>query len=154
MAGPLAEARALGKPLRTLGAKSDHDSALRLARWAEDQSLMLQSYGPVKPLSGQEMLNSLRRQTRAIVGRPLIWRMITILARTLEHEPVLDGTLVHELIGQLCPQNELRCMRVVPGCTSGGAHRAAGGEFDPEGHERWPRRRGPVADKGYVSMCV
>jgi hypothetical protein len=123
LAGPLAEARALGKPLRSLGAKSDLDTALRLTRRAEDLSSMMQSYGPVKPLSGQEMLNSLRRQTRAIVGRPLIWRMITILAQTLEREPVLNGTRVHELIGLVGPQDELRGLRMVQGCTGWGARR-------------------------------
>jgi hypothetical protein len=141
LAGPLAEAKALGKPLRSLRAKSDLDSALRLARRAEDLSWMLQSYGPVKPLSGQDMLNSLRRQTRAIVGRPLIWRMITILAQTLEREPVLNGTRVHELIGLVGPQDELRGLRMVQGCT-GRSARSQETSSIPEGMNGGLQREG------------
>jgi hypothetical protein len=60
LAVPLAEARALGKPLRSLGSRSDLDHALQLGRRLEDLSLMLQFNGPVKRIIGHEILASLR----------------------------------------------------------------------------------------------
>jgi hypothetical protein len=107
LAGPLAEAKALGKPLRALGAKSDLDNALRLGRRLEDLSCMLQLYGPVKRVAGHEILTSLRKETRATLGRPAIWRIVLTLARALQQDHVLDATRIHELIGETASHAEL-----------------------------------------------
>ncbi len=107
LAGPLAEARALGKPLRSLGSRSDLERALLLGRRLEDLSFMMQFYGPVKRVIGHEILASLRKETRATLGRPGIWRTVTTLARALERERVLDATRIHELIGEAASHAEL-----------------------------------------------
>lgn len=108
LAGPLAEAKALGKPLRAIGARSDLDKALRAANRIDGLAEGLSEYADLGEVSpGDEILRQLRRETRAFVGRPGIWRMIVDLAMALERERQIDATRLHQILARSGPQNEL-----------------------------------------------
>lgn len=91
LAGPLAEAKLLKKPLRSLGARSDLQTAERLNRKLEDLYDGLSYYAGLPAWSDREgHLNRLRRQTRALISRPDMWRMIELVAGDLARRRFSD----------------------------------------------------------------
>jgi hypothetical protein len=98
LAGPLAEAKLLGTPLRCLGARQDLETCVALlaalpdrievgpedAEWAAD---------PIGVLGER-----LRRQTRRLIGRPPVWRAIEVLADELLVCGRLEGDEVMQTV--------------------------------------------------------
>lgn len=95
LAGPLAEAKALGKPLRALGARSDLDLCREHAEQLRYFHAYLTSYAPLLRFESAELLNRERRQVRRWVGRRHIWANIRNLADCLTCDGSLDW-------GQIC----------------------------------------------------
>jgi hypothetical protein len=56
LAGPLAEAKALGKPLRSLGSRSDLDKCIRLANRLECLNTFVSEFVEIDELKGVELL--------------------------------------------------------------------------------------------------
>lgn len=96
LAGPLAEARHLGKPLRSLGARSDFErvQALpqRFEQWCSDLNLDAPS------LNADAFFKHVCRRTRRLLGRPKIWRAVTVLAADLLAWERLPGDEVAETV--------------------------------------------------------
>lgn len=83
LAGPLAEAKLLGKPLRSLGARSDLEEAQRLFERLQVIHAELSRYTCLPTEIPDAMRDGFRRETRRLVARPRIWRMIGVLAQEL-----------------------------------------------------------------------
>lgn len=97
LAGPLAEARVLGTPMRSLGATSDFRAAFQLAQrlrclW-EDFGAWHGAPAPV-PL---DLLNQERKRVRRWLGRPDRWSLVTACARALERHGQLDRPAIWAL---------------------------------------------------------
>lgn len=92
LAGPLAEAKLLKTPLRSLGARSDLQTAEQLSRKLEDLYDGLSCYAvlPFWP-DRKGYLNHLRRQTRALISRPDMWLMIERVAEDLRRHRFAEG---------------------------------------------------------------
>jgi len=108
LAGPLSEAKAMGKPLRSLGAQSDLEKALRTACRIENLAEGLSEYADLgEPPRGEKVLEQLRRETRALIGCRSVWRMISAVAIALESERKIDATRLHQILARSGPQHEL-----------------------------------------------
>ncbi len=83
LAGPLAEAKLLNKPLRSLGARSDLIRAQRLFERLQAIHAGLTMYASLPMAIPETRRDVFRRETRQLVARPRIWRMITALAQEL-----------------------------------------------------------------------
>lgn len=81
LAGPLAEARLLGKPMRTLGSIGDLESVHQLMRWPETQGGG-QPHGAVRP-EAKLFFEAEIRRTRRILNRPPVWHAVTVIAGDL-----------------------------------------------------------------------
>ncbi len=100
LAGPVAEARALGTPLRSLCAEHDFKSAFRLA----NRLLVLwEAFGvwqaaprPV-PL---DLLNEQRRWVARWLARPRSWSLVACYARALERHRHLNADQIWSLYEQ------------------------------------------------------
>ena len=91
LAGPLAEAKLLRTPLRSLGSRSDLESTLEILHFLEDVRGRLSNFTEIGSDYSRNFNERLRRQTRRLIGVPKIWRAICLLA---------DDLLVwHELEG-------------------------------------------------------
>lgn len=96
LAGPLAEARHLGKPLRSLGARSDfeqvHALPQRFEQWRSDLNL------DAPLLNDDVFFKHVCRRTRRLLGRPKIWRAVGVLAADLLAWGRLPGDEVAETV--------------------------------------------------------
>lgn len=96
LAGSLAEARHAGKPLRSLGARSDLDLVRslpqRFERWCSELNL------DVPSLNDDAFFKHVCRRTRRLLGRPKIWRAVTVLAADLLAWERLPGDEVAETV--------------------------------------------------------
>jgi hypothetical protein len=93
LAGPLAEARLLGTPLRSHSCESDLQSAMRLCTLLEDYRRHLAgTRGLLVPREPPgDLASRLRRQTRHVLGFPPTWRAVKALAEDLEVWSRLTG---------------------------------------------------------------
>ena len=98
LAGPLAEAKLLNKPLRSLGARSDLVRAQRLFVRLQAIHAGLTRYASLPIAIPETRRDVFRRETRRLVARPRIWRMITALAQELIQR---DSVTADELTGIL-----------------------------------------------------
>lgn len=93
LAGPLAEARLLGTPLRSHSCESDLQSAMRLCALLEDYRKHLAATRgllvPGEPPG--DLASRLRRRTRHVLGYPPTWRAVKALADDLEVWSRLTG---------------------------------------------------------------
>lgn len=101
IAGPLAEAKALGKSLRDLGARSDLITCQRIRRRLERLRHHLYVQGLPGRWSSSAMLNAERESVRRWLARPKVWRQVRAVAERLAEETVLDAEDVHYAIGQV-----------------------------------------------------
>lgn len=87
LAGPLAEAKLLRKPLRTLGAIGDLEAVLGLVRLPDEPR------GSVSPNANTFFRREIRR-TRQILNQPAVWRAVTTIAHDLVTRGSLNGDAV------------------------------------------------------------
>ena len=99
LAGPLAEAKALGKPLRTPGAILDFRDCIRVANQLNRFSRTYSRLYPLLFMPGYHVMNQARASTRRWVAQPKIWRMIVTIARHLSERGKLFGPDLCYLIG-------------------------------------------------------
>jgi hypothetical protein len=96
LAGPMAEARHAGKPLRSLGARSDLDLVRslppRFELWCSKLNLDAPS------LNDDAFFKYVCRRTRQLLGRQKIWRAVTVLAADLLAWERLPGDEVAETV--------------------------------------------------------
>lgn len=93
LAGPIAEAKLLGMPLRAHCCESDLDKCHRLCVAADEVRRYLagKQAAPVALEAPEAMANRLRRRTLATLAHPNIWRAVTALARDLDGWGQLSG---------------------------------------------------------------
>lgn len=117
LAGPLAEAKLLNKPLRTLGASLDlsrcqsiaHSMTVRHRKLQEVIEITTPDNSKLPPLNMLELIDEQRRYVRRWIGQPRVWGMLTLIAKRLvEREKlkecdVLDAALAEDggLSGQM-----------------------------------------------------
>jgi len=98
LAGPLAEAKILAKPLRSLGAKSDLDKVMLIYDVLENIRENLSQYADISDNYRQNFSAKLRLQTRRILNKPSVWRAIGDLAHDLIHWHSLQGNDIAETV--------------------------------------------------------
>lgn len=100
LAGPLAEAKVTGMPMRSLGAKLDLNECRRLA----DRLLTLwSSYAAYQGFARPDpwaMMNRERQRVRAWIGRPRVWSMISAYAEALSEAEELDRPAILRILNQ------------------------------------------------------
>lgn len=99
LAGPLAEAKILGKPLRALGSQSDLDSCIyqveRLARLGS----FMGEYIEVTPPNPEQIFEAEKRRTRRWLARPEVWTAVSLVSYVLFHKGKLSGPVLNNVIG-------------------------------------------------------
>lgn len=100
LAGPLAEAKALGQPLRSLGAYSDLEKCRYLARRLDILREYLCGLHPVSEIRGRIIMNQVRHSTRLWVGRKKIWNLIDVVASALMEHGEINGADLGYLVGK------------------------------------------------------
>jgi len=101
LAGPLAEAKALGQPLRALGAYSDLDRCRSIADALLERRQRLGKLAEIPETDQYQLLEPQRRYVRRWVGRPRAWYMITRLAERLRRYPVATRQTIAEELSLL-----------------------------------------------------
>ena len=98
LAGPLAEARYLAQPLRTLGAVNDLMKCDRIASTlANMHEELCRRYVDLPRFCPYETIALERRRVRHWLGRPAIWRSITAIAEALRQRERLSGEEIVQL---------------------------------------------------------
>lgn len=98
LAGPLAEAKLLRTPLRSLGARSDLQRALSAQTYLDDLRESLQDIVFIPNHHTALFLERMRRQTRRLISQPWCWNAITVLAKDLMAWHRLSGHDVAETV--------------------------------------------------------
>lgn len=98
LAGPLAEAKLLRTPLRSLGARSDLQQALSIHAYLDDLRESLQDIVFIPDHSTAYFLTRMRQQTRRLISQPWCWNAITGLAKDLVGWHRLSGHDVAETV--------------------------------------------------------
>ena len=101
LAGPLAEAKALGKPLRSLGAKSDLDRCMYLLERLDMLGSYISQHTDFKPLIPRNCLNLEKRKVRQWIAHPNVWRVIVRMAEKLSVNGSLTEKNIDDLIGSV-----------------------------------------------------
>lgn len=83
LAGPLAEAKAINRPLRALGAQLDLEKCQHLGRRLQDLRECVEAEGVDCGPPIEELFNEQRRHVRRWLGRPQNWRAIERIAHQL-----------------------------------------------------------------------
>lgn len=99
LAGPLAEAKLLNKPLRSLGAESDlsacqsiaHSMAVRHRQLQELIEVTAPGNSKLPTVDMLELIDEQRRSVRRWVGRPAVWNTLKEIAEQLIKSRVLNG---------------------------------------------------------------
>jgi len=94
LAGPLAEAKALNQPLRSLGARSDlsichsviHSMTVRNRKLQELAGALSDARVELPTVNMTDLVNEQRRRVRRWLGRPTIWQAIISIADRLVEE--------------------------------------------------------------------
>ncbi|BAZ92610.1 ATP-dependent Zn proteases [Thiohalobacter thiocyanaticus] len=101
LAGPLSEAKLLNTPLRSLGARSDLLTAQSFHLRLQDIQIEMSRYTTLpKPLPARH-LDKLRRETRALLGRPRMWEMVCALASELKDIDCLNADEIAAILQQI-----------------------------------------------------
>jgi ATP-dependent Zn protease len=98
LAGPLAEAKMLGAPLRSLGATSDFAQALSICEALTEVRQALSGHTVLPDGNERDFLDRMCRRTRRLLAHPKRWRAVEELARDLLGWGVLSGADVAETV--------------------------------------------------------
>lgn len=108
LAGPIAEAKLLRTPLRSLGARSDLERALSAQAYLDDLRESLRDIIFIPDEQTSRFLERMRRQTRRLIAQPWCWNAITVLAKDLTVWHCLTGHDVAETVQwSMKPRNQL-----------------------------------------------
>lgn len=110
LAGPLAEAKALNQPMRSLGAYSDLNGCHGLASSLEAHWVTLRSFADIEPVGTAAWMNSQRQQVRRWLGRPKVWYLVLRVADLLARQGALSGPDVYRELARIqapAPQQTL-----------------------------------------------
>jgi len=99
LAGPIAEAKALGQPLRAQGAYSDLGKCQALAEDLRFHWDKLHNIGDPPWVNPEALINAERAYVRRWVGRPRVWKLISRIAERLNREKVLYADEIAQEIG-------------------------------------------------------
>lgn len=105
LAGPIAEAKALGTPLRSLGSRSDLENCLRLAGRLSTLQSFVSEFAEVPPVDPDLILEVERRSVRRWMGRPGTWKTIRLVARVLKFRGALTPEFLDFWIGVAASSN-------------------------------------------------
>jgi hypothetical protein len=100
LAGPLAEAKALGKPLRSLGSRSDLDKCIRLANRLECLNTFVSEFVDIAELKGVELLDCERKRVRRWLSQPRVWKAILLAAERLSKTGQLNRQDLDNFVGK------------------------------------------------------
>ncbi len=100
LAGPLAESKLTGTPLRLLGNQSDLEQCLKVVERLQNLSEVASAYTPTGHIEMSDLLESTRRRTRRWVGQPRVWTTISMVAHGLTERGHLDAAGFAVLIGR------------------------------------------------------
>ena len=108
LAGPLAEAKAVGKPLRSLGGRSDFQQCTRAVERLEGHWHVIGEMAGVPRPDTARILNQERSGVRRLIARPKVWSLIERLAHYLAENPAAwpEG-IVRELGAEAAPPGQL-----------------------------------------------
>jgi hypothetical protein len=98
LAGPLAEAKLLGKPLRCLGSRGDLEKVEYLLSLAEGLDEMASPWITLPRKSTAVLRRRLCRETRRLLARPRVWHMVRALAEDLAGRGSLSGHEIEETL--------------------------------------------------------
>src|SRR3990172_11009749 len=98
LAGPIAEAKLLRTPLRSLGARSDLERSLSAQVFLDDLRDSLRDVISIPDDQTAHFLERMRRQTRRLIAQPFSWKAITVLAKDLTGWHCLSGHDVAETV--------------------------------------------------------
>src|SRR3972149_917140 len=99
LAGPLAEARALGTPLRSLGARSDLEYCLNMAVRLNHLGDFVSQFTEIALIDVEKIMDTQRCKTRRWLARPKVWKTIELIAGILSSEGNLNIQQLNYLIG-------------------------------------------------------
>jgi len=100
LAGPLAEAKALGTPLRSLGSRSDLEKCIRLANRLECLNTFVSGFVDIDELKGVVLLDGERKRVRRWLTQPRIWNAISLAAERLSMTGQLNRQDLDNLVGR------------------------------------------------------
>jgi len=98
LAGPLAEAKLLSTPLRSLGARSDLLRAEHCFQFLLDAHHYLSRYCPLSATVPTDLLARERQYTRHLIARPRYWQAIEAIAAALLRRKRIQGADMTALI--------------------------------------------------------
>lgn len=101
LAGPLAEARLLGKPMRALGARGDMEHCRRLVFRLASCREWLGQFCELPPMDPEAVMNRERTRVRRWLARPTTECLVHHVARTLTSWPVLFACDLDVIVGYL-----------------------------------------------------
>lgn len=99
LAGPLAQAKVLCKPLRTLGAKSDLVKCLNLASRLAQLHSYVSEFAEIAPVDTEKILNNERLFVRRWLAKPDVWNAVELIARKLSLFGAISNQFLDELVG-------------------------------------------------------
>lgn len=107
LAGPLAEAKAQGKPLRSLGGTSDLIKCRGMARNLYDYWRALPPEAGIA-WPGGRIINQTRDKVRRWLGQPKTWQLILEVASELARTRYLGPEELGEIVGRMQVRNGQR----------------------------------------------
>lgn len=140
LAGPLAEARFLGVPLRTLGSIGDFESIHQLMCKPPEKGFVF-CHGAMRPDANEFFKREIRR-TRRLLVQPPVWRAVSVVAGDLLSWGSLRGDDVAETVqwarGDGLQMGLFTGMNAMLGTV---APRSVASGPDPLGAKRWDDSR-------------
>ena len=107
LAGPLAEAKAVGKPLRSLGSRSDFQECTRAVERLDGHWHVIGEMAGVPRPERARILNQERSRVRRSIARPKVWSLIVRLAHYLAENPAAwPEDIVRELGAEAAPPGQ------------------------------------------------
>jgi len=98
LAGPLAEAYALRKPLRHIGAISDLENCLYMAERLIDLGRYMEQQVPIAVVEPKKLLEAQKTNVRRWIHRTKNWEAIKLIASVLAYNGELDAKVLDYLV--------------------------------------------------------
>ena len=112
LAGPLAEAKYLNLPLRSLGAISDLDKCQNLANRVDVLYGFYNGFYSIPLCEGYKVMNQMRVSTRRWLGQPKTWNTIKLLAELAIEVNVLNSAQICYLVGKANESEHQRALNL------------------------------------------